>query len=281
MADDDVEQPQTAVAETESNSPAETEQETEGEEQAEEQETEAESEAAEGDESDEEPEPKPKKESRSARYQRQIERLRTENAELLARLRPVSDISPEAELEKIVGKPPKEEDFKGDYLAFERAVTAYEVHKRIASQQVNTERERAAQRAAEVRGALIQDHNDRMDDLREATKDFDEVMRKASDIKVSPTVEDLILESDNSARIAYYLAKNPSEATRLNALTERQAAKAIGAIEERLSRPAEPKKQTTAPKPIAPVKGRGTTPFNPATASTEQYIKMRNSGWQG
>ena len=281
MADDDIEQPQTAVAETEANSPAETEQETEGEEQAEGQETENEAEATEGEGSGEEPQPKPKRESRSARYQRQIERLRTENAELLARLRPPSEESTEAELEKIVGKRPQEEDFKGDYLAYERAVTAYEVHKRIASQQVSVDRQRASERAAERRGALIQDHSDRMDELRETTKDFEEVMRKASDIKVSPVVEDLILESDESARVTYYLAKHPNEAARLNAMTERQAAKAIGAIEERLSRPAEPKKQTTAPKPIVPVKGRGSTPFNPATASMDQYVAKRKAGWQG
>lgn len=281
MADDDIEHPQDVVAETEAAPPAETEQETGGEEQTEEQKTEAETEAAEDEESGEEPEPKPKKESRSARYQRQIERLRTENAELLARLRPPSEESTEAELEKIVGKRPQEEDFKGDYLAYERAVTAYEVHKRIASQQVSADRQRASERAAERRGALIQDHSDRMDELRDTTKDFDEVMRKAGDIKVSPVIEDLILESDDSARITYYLAKNPNEATRLNAMTERQAAKAIGAIEERLSRPAEPKKQTTAPKPIVPVKGRGSTPFNPATASMDQYVAKRKAGWQG
>lgn len=281
MADDDIEHPQDVVAETEAAPPAETEQETGGEEQTEEQETEAETEAAEDEESGEEPEPKPKKESRSARYQRQIERLRTENAELLARLRPPSEESTEAELEKIVGKRPQEEDFKGDYLAYERAVTAYEVHKRIASQQVSADRQRASERAAERRGALIQDHRDRMDELRDTTKDFDEVMRKAGDTKVSPVIEDLILESDDSARITYYLAKNPNEATRLNAMTERQAAKAIGAIEERLSRPAEPKKQTTAPKPIVPVKGRGSTPFNPATASMDQYVAKRKAGWQG
>lgn len=281
MADDDIEHPQDVVAETEAAPPAETEQETGGEEQTEEQETEAEAEAAEGEESGEEPEPKPKKESRSARYQRQIERLRTENAELLARLRPPSEESTEAELEKIVGKRPQEEDFKGDYLAYERAVTAYEVHKRIASQQISADRQRASERAAERRGALIQDHSDRMDELRDTTKDFDEVMRKASDIKVSPVVEDLILESDESARVTYYLAKHPNEAARLNAMTERQAAKAIGAIEERLGRPAEPKKQTTAPKPIVPVKGRGSTPFNPATASMDQYVAKRKAGWQG
>jgi hypothetical protein len=112
--------------------------------------------------------PAPKKESRSARYQRQIQRLKDENAELRASSNgkagketlDVSDVRsfgepkppaperpapPKLSREQIehrvgelIGSEPREEDFQGDYLAYDRAQVAYELDKRAVTRLIRS-----------------------------------------------------------------------------------------------------------------------------------------------
>lgn len=217
---------------------------------------------AEGDEADaddeDKGEAKPKKPSRSERYKRQIERL---NAELRARDQGgprggLTDDAVAAKVETIIGKKPDQKDFGDDYIGFERAVNAYEVDKRLTTREVKKQGETQAAAQAEMRREMQEDHLERVEDFRKTAKDFDKVLKSAADSKLgaNATVEDLVLESDKSAHLVYFLAKNPGQLDKLNAMTEREAAREIGRIESRLSLPS-PKTQTQAPKPVKPLKG--------------------------
>lgn len=214
-------------------------------------------------ETDEDNPPKPKKLSGSARKARELERLRRENAELRSRApsgaQSESDVA--REVEKIIGKPPNEKDFEGDYLKYERALTVYEMRKANAEDRVKEAGTRQQAVEAERRRAAVEAHQDRVEEFREKAKDFDTVLKGAADLKASPVVEDLVLESDKSAHLVYYLAKNPQRLQALNGMTERQAAREIGRIESRLSLP-QPKTATKAPKPVTPPKG-GAAPSSP------------------
>jgi len=223
---------------------------------------------------------KPKREPRHARYQRQIDRLKAQLAEASSRTSgspSAADVA--SEVEKIIGKPPQEADFKGDYLAFERAQTAYEIDKRIETRRVQGEAQRHQARAAERRAELAEAHQERVEEFRERAKDFDDVMKaaKSADLKASPVVEDLILDSDKSAHVVYYLAKNPGRLDELNRMTERQAAREIGRIEARLSLP-QPKKQTQAPPPVKPPRGGAAAPS--PEAALNAWLKKTYRGAQ-
>src|SRR5689334_18914642 len=78
----------------------------------------------EGDESEksDDEEKKPKKPSGSERLKRRVEALQRENENLRSRVGD-GEITQDA-VERVIGKPPKEEDYKGDFLAYERALTA-------------------------------------------------------------------------------------------------------------------------------------------------------------
>ncbi len=220
---------------------------------------------------------KPKKPSRSARYQRQIDRLKAQLAEVSSRSSGgPSEQDVAAEVERIIGKAPAEADFKGDYIAFERATLAYELDKRQATREVKGRADKALSAVNERRAELAEDHRERVQDFRKKVKDFDEVMSKAANLKAAPAVEDMILESDKSGHLVYYLAKNPSKLDALNNMSERAAAREIGRIEQRLSVPSAPK-QTKAPPPVKPPKG-GASPSS-AEKDLDAYLSRKYAGY--
>lgn len=212
------------------------------------------------------------REKRAERYQRQIERLRAENDALRARTTGLRPEDVERQVERIVGKPPKQEDFGSDYLGFERAVTAYELDKRQTRREVEKQvHHQETARQAKQREAA-EAHQERIEQLREVIPNFDAIMKDAADIKVSPAVEDLILESDQSAQLVLYLARNPETANDLNEMSPTQAARTIGRIESRLSLPSQ-RTQTRAPAPLRPLTG-GAAPPSPQR-DLDAYIKRK------
>jgi hypothetical protein len=266
-----------APAENEKPSEAKTETPGEGEEgQAETETTEADAEAEESDAGDDageddkgegegddetekpEEEDKPrKKPSGSERLKRRIAAL---ERELETRSRGTDGAVDQAAVESVIGKPPREEDFKGDFLAFERAQTAYEVRKAI---QEDRQREQAQARSAAQQAArqdLIDDHAERIAEFKAKVPDFDDAMKQvAGKHPISEHLLELILDSDKSAHLAYSLAKNPERIDRLNAMSPVAAAREIGHIESRLALP-QPKTQTQAKRPVVPPKGGAKPP---------------------
>jgi hypothetical protein len=214
---------------------------------------------------DDEDEDKPKKAKLSG-SQRLKHRLAAAEAELATlRSRQASDGEPTQDaIEREIGKPPKEEDFKGDFIAYERALTAYETDKRFVSRELRGAAAKAKAAVETARRDKVEAHIERVDEFRKRVPDFDKQMReaaKAGDLKVSPVVEDLLLDSDKSAHLQLYLAKNPDRLARLNDMSEREAAREIGRIESRLSLP-NPKTKTQAPPPVKSPKG-GAAPSSP------------------
>lgn len=240
---------------------AEADTETEVEPEAEGDEPEGDEETPEEDEEEEQPKKKAKL-SGSERQKRRIAALEAELSTVRSRQPADGGVTADA-IEQEIGKPPKEDDYKGDFLAFERAMTVYETQKamvtrelKAAASKVQTAREAAMRDAAEA-------HQERVEEFAEKVPDFKAALKKASaeGLKASPTVEGLILDSDKSAHLLYHLAKNPDRLDRLNQMSERDAAREIGRIESRLSLP-NPKQQTQAPKPVKAVKG-GAAPSSP------------------
>lgn len=251
-------------AETETEENAESEEEADaGEEDA----SEAED-ADEGEEEEDEPKPQARKKSG---VQRLKDRLAATQAELVSLRSRATDSAPsQADIEKLIGKPPKEEDFKGEFLAFERAQTVYEMRKANAEDRLRDQTTQAKAASERAKAEAVEAHNERLEEFRGKVKDFDATMKAAANLKASPIVEELILDSDKSAHIVYHLAKNPDRLAKLNGMSEREAAREIGRIEARLSLP-NPKTQTKAPPPKAPPKG-GASPRS-SDADIDTYIK--------
>lgn len=113
--------------------------------------------------------------------------------------------------------------------------------------------------------------------------DFDSALEEAQDIPIQPHVSEALMDSPLGADIAYYLAKNPEDAYRINSMTPTQAIRELGRIEsyvefDKKEKAKVPKaKVSAAPAPIKPPKSSG----GGSTKSLEdmspaEYIAYRN-----
>ncbi|GLS44370.1 hypothetical protein [Methylobacterium brachythecii] len=202
-------------------------------------------------EDDGEPE-KPKKRSGIQRMQDKISRLEAELSDS-RRAAPAAGADRKALIEKEIGAPPKEADFD-DFVAFEDAKAEYRIAKALADQRLKDQETANTSRQARVQEEMIEAFEDQKDAAREKIADFDKVLASAADRKIEKHVSELVLESEKGALLAYYLAKTPGKLEELNRMSPLKAARAVGALEHRLTL-AKPKTATTAPAPAKPVSG--------------------------
>ncbi len=171
-------------------------------------------------------------------------------------------------------KAPREEDYNGDWFAWQRAMTAYEAGKAATAaieKQFKTKEdsERATKQSEAVR-ARAEAHAERVEDAKEVIKDFDDVMAEMKGVNVRNDVIEEIMSSEKSALLAYHLAKNPEKLDAMNRMSPRELAREMGRLEATVQMPT-PKKQTSAPPPASAVKG-GASPSSP-DADLAAYLK--------
>jgi hypothetical protein len=225
-------------------------------------------------------EPKPegddekKKLSGSARAKLREQRLLNE---LSARDRELEELRSKVTPAAKVGeeeKPPREEDFNGDFFAYQRALTAFEAGRETRKalredREAREQSERTTKQASIVRERDTA-HLERVEDAREVIADFDQVMKSMDGVQIRNDVVDEIKSSENSALLAYYLAKNPEKLNALNSMSGRELAREMGRLEATVKMP-EAKKATTAPAPLSTVKG-GAAPHS-QDADLAAYLK--------
>lgn len=205
-----------------------------------------------------------KKLSGAQRAKLREQRLLQENSDLQRRLEDATRKTPAATASESEDKPPREEDYNGDWFAWQRALTAHEAGK-AAREAIKGEFKTREQSENEARQANIvrerqNAHAERVEDAREVIADFDSVMAEMKGVNVRNDVLDEIMSSDKSALLAYHLAKNPNELDALNQMSGRELARAMGRLEATVKLP-EAKKQTSAPPPLSRSKG-GASPSN-------------------
>src|SRR5712671_4106287 len=220
---------------------------------------------AEGNDGDEEG----KRPSRSQRLQRKVALLTQEVDELRRTAVRPQDAAPTLQY-----PPPREGDFNGDYLAYERALNAWNVEQaavRAVRQVAAPERNaRSAAHHAELRRERVIAHVERVEELKDRVSDFDDTMKTAAGINLRDEVAAEILGSEKSALIQYHLAKNPDKARDLNGLTGRELARAVGRLEGAVRLPAA-KRATDATPPVHPLTGAASPGFDPFRSEMDQY----------
>ncbi len=152
---------------------------------------------------------------------------------------------------------PKPGDFKtvGDYT---RALVKYEAKKAGEAGQAKADQERQQGEANATVEAFVK----RQDDFRAATPDYDEVI-EACDANYPVLINQYLVESESGPQLAYHLAKNPDEFTRLKKLSPSRLLAELGKLEAKLEKPAAPKpaaaatsEVSRAPAPIQPLEGK-------------------------
>ena len=221
-------------------------------------------------------EERPKKRSGIQRMQDRIARLEDELASARSAA-PAAGEDRTAAIEKEIGPAPKEDDFK-DWAAFEDAKAEHRIRKALAEQRFDDRAADASRRqsATQVaqREAALEAFHDRLDETRGKIPDFDKALAAAKDREVKPHITELVIESEKGGMLAYYLAKNPDVLTKLNGMSEREAAKAVGRLEARLTL-AKSKTATSAPAPARQVSGAAAPSADPSKMSMEDYAAWR------
>lgn len=214
-----------------------------------------------------------KKLSGAQRAKLREQRLLQENTELQRRLEEATRKTPANDASD-AEKPPREEDFNGDWFAYQSAKTAYEAGKAIRDEIRKDRETREASERATKQTQIARErrdaHLERVEAAREVIADFDQVMKAMDGVQVRQDVIDEIMSSDKSDLISYHLAKNPNELDALNAMNSRELARAMGRLEATLKMP-EAKKQTSAPAPLSRPKG-GASPSS-AEADLQAWLK--------
>lgn len=175
--------------------------------------------------------------------------------------KPAGEQKVEAKSAADTSKEPQADQFEKheDYV---KALAKWEVKQELQA-------EKAQQREQTVKAeqkTQLKSHIDRVVAFEKATPDFKELMEDIADVRLSPAVNNAIIDSEHGPKLMYEFAKNPAELDRINALSPEAAARAIGRLEAKFDSSAEKKveaaaviaekKVTTAPKPITPLNSK-------------------------
>lgn len=174
-----------------------------------------------------------------------------------------------------------------DYDKYNEAVIEYKIDVREKNREVAEQQKKEQEKQEQERKKQSEvDHNfyTKVNKVLEKYPDYHEAIQAVPfDLHVS--VLSAIKESEVGPEVAYYLAKNPSDAERISNLSKANplaAVKEIGKIEAKLTLVQSPvikttKQVTQAPEPIKPLGGTA----NPTTKSLDElsideYMKKRN-----
>lgn len=147
-----------------------------------------------------------------------------------------------------------------------------------AEQRLLSERQTAAN---EQQQKMMAAWSEAVEDAKSRIPDFEQVAF-SKDVDIHARMMPFLAESEKGADVAYWLGKNPKEATRIAELFDRGSPQALvefGRIEARLSAPT-PKTLSTAPKP-APTLSGGVNPlqFDATQASVDDFAGvLRKAG---
>lgn len=88
----------------------------------------------------------------------------------------------------------------------------------------------------------------------------------------------IVVESDNPAKLLHYLGTNKQEAARILALTPVQQARAIGALEVKLAAEKPQRSVSKAPEPISAVNAKAPATTGPSDKDTDdEWLVKRNA----
>lgn len=171
--------------------------------------------------------------------------------EMEARLAALEQAKPDP-VEAIKDIPvPNYADFDNDE-SFQLAMQQYNANTFERLQQNTVAQQQAEQSQAEQR-AQRQAYQQKVAEYAATHDGFIEAVQ-GSNVNLSDEVTQLLVTSDKAGELTHFLAENPDDALRINALPPNLAARELGKIEARFELTA-PKKVSDAPTPLSDLSG--------------------------
>jgi hypothetical protein len=223
-------------------------------------------------------------------FQRRIDRLTRENAELQEKLadweatggKPAARASETSATPAEPAARPKVDDFD-DYDKYVEALADWKTDQKVAALVATQQKSQAEQAARERETERARGFQARAKAAAEKYPDFAAVAY-SEDTPVSETMREVILESEHGAELAYWLGSHVDEAVRISQLSPVAAAREMGRLEAQIAAqntpPAAPKTQpklTRAPEPIRPV---NTATKTSAPSVMDEELAADFSAWE-
>lgn len=206
-----------------------------------------------------------------AKYDKRIQRLVAEKKDLAERQQ-----SMEAFLQQATQRPKSKADFdtKEEWDMYQQEQSARKV---LAERDQQIQKHRQAQTAEQ---AALQQWGNKVQTVITRLPDYHEVVGESEvSFATMPDVFQGIMESDVGPDLAYFLAKNPEEAQKMESMSVNSRQRYLARMELKLEQ------QTLiparkAPKPTAParVPGGGMPTQNPSEMSFKDFKALRDSG---
>lgn len=152
--------------------------------------------------------------------------------------------------------------------------TADTLAHQLDQREVDRTEKQIAQADASRQRAIGESWRERVSDFKQDVPDFDDVVYVKLNSAISETTALMIAEMDDGPQVAYNLGKNPSEARRIEGLSDRAKAFELGKLAGKLTAPV-PRKVSAAPNPIDSVSGnRSSKTGTFANLSQADYAKQ-------
>lgn len=191
-----------------------------------------------------------------------IERLKQEKREKEQRIREL-----EEQLARTKAEKPKREDFEDedDYADARAEYREEKARQKALAEEVARQAQERERTRAEAWRLRVAEASSEIPDLeRVITNPY---------VPITKAMAETLMDSEYGPHVAYKLAKNPSLAAEIAAMSDREAARAIGRLEAEVS--PKPRTISKAPAPVDIVGGKDAAPgFDPARASPDDFARM-------
>lgn len=205
--------------------------------------------------------------------------LEFENASLKKSQQTKTETETAPALKKLEDGRPRSDDFE-NHDAYVEALADWKLEKKLSERDAKT---KESQLKSEQQ-KQIDAHWTKVSEFKKSHDDFDDALEDVEDVPMSITVQQAILESEDSAELMYLLAKNKEEYKKICSLPAVAAAREIGRFEARFLK-SEPESSlekptiTKAPKPIKTVgtasTGSGKKSLDDPNLSQKEYERLR------
>lgn len=172
---------------------------------------------------------------------------------------------------------PRPADFDND-AEYEQAMLEHRIEDGVNRGLSKTAEQHANKFQQEAQSAAAETYNQRVSETVSRIPDFVDVVSK-SDAKLSPALQEALMDSEKGPDLVYHLAKNPAEVDRLNSMSVRQMDREIGRMELSIGAKAPPPppaaRTTSAPAPIKP----GNQASAPANTDPNKMNQAEYEAW--
>lgn len=172
-------------------------------------------------------------------------------------------------------KPAPDKATFATYDEYVEALADWKAEQKVEAAMRRRDAEQASRAEAQAREATAQTWDQRQAAARQALPDYDQVL-DAADVPISQAMQEILLESEHGPRLAYHLAKNPTEAQRIAGLSDRAAAHALGRLEASLAAAAPPPPSSSPSAPAAPPVSSAPPPIKPLGSQSAQAANDPN-----